>query len=612
MGKGKKSDRKQPGGKGRVLALLVLCALVFGVFVARLAYLQFYRADYYAEKVAKASATRHTVTLPAARGDITDRDGTLLAQDTTVYALRLCLPAPPGTDLEQTIQTLQELQILDPETGGKDVETQLAAFFDAVSAGELPLADELTGAQAAALYESGLPQSGAVRLVARGARSWAEGDLMPHALGFPGPITAEQWAADDDALQKAGVRMDEWIGQSGLEQVYDALLRGKSGSLTVTTGLDGAVQSEELTVSPQPGATLVLCLDAALQRVVKTALSDQMELLRTTRAAGQGKEVSAGAAVVVDVQTGGILAAVSLPGYDLNLYRTDYNELSADAAAPLMDRVSTGQYAPGSAFKPAVAAAALYDGLITPQDTVNCTGVYRYYAGYQPGCLQLGHRGLVDLATALQYSCNIYFYDVGRRLGVDAFSATAQLLGLGASTGVELPEASGRLTWTTDDNYPAGLALQAAIGQGNTAVTPLQLAAYAAALANNGTRPALHFAEKAVDADGETVWQYAPQTLSTAPGGETVFAPIREGMVLMSQTLSALRGAAVSVACKTGSPQRPETLPDGSHYTNSVLIGYTPAEAPRIAVAVVLEQGGGGANAAPILRSILDARELWM
>lgn len=611
MGKGKGAGHKKPSGKGRVLALFVLCTVVFGIFVVRLAYLQFLRADYYADKVAQASSTRHTVTLPAARGDITDRDGTLLAQDTTVYDLSLCLPAPPGTQLEQTLQTLQELQILDPETGGKDVETQLAAFFDAVSAGELPLAEGLTGAQAAALYESGLPQSGAVRLVARGSRSWADGDLLPHTLGFPGPITAEQWAADDYALQRDGVSMDAWIGQSGLELAYDELLRGKDGSMTVTTGLDGTRLEETLRTEPQPGATLVLCLDAELQQLVQTALANQMELLRTTRGEGQGREVSAGAAVVVDVQTGGILAAVSLPGYDLNRYRADYSLLSSDPAVPLMDRAATGQYAPGSAFKPAVAASALAAGLITPEDTVNCTGTYTYYAGYQPGCLQLGHRGLVNLATALQYSCNIYFYDVGRRLGVDVFSTTAQLLGLGTSTGVELPEAQGRLTWTTDENYQAGLALQAAIGQGNTAVTPLQLAAYAAALANNGARPALHFADKAVDADGKTVWQYSPQILSTAPGGEAVFNSIRQGMVLMSQTLSALRGAPVTVACKTGSPQRPETLPDGSHYTNSVLIGYAPAEAPQIAVAVVLEQGGGGANAAPVLRAILDAQELW-
>ena len=156
-------------------------------------------------------------------------------------------------------------------------------------------------------------------------------------------------------------------------------------------------------------------------------------------------------------------------------------------------------------------------------------------------------------------------------------------LGLAADTGAELPAAAGRLTWSTDENYQDGLALQAAIGQGNTAVTPLQLAAYAAALARGGERPALHFAEKAVDANGKTVWAFTPQTLDCAPGGEAVFGPIREGMTAMAQTLAALRGSPVTLACKTGSPQRPERAPGGGYYTNSVLIGYFPAEAPRYA-----------------------------
>ena len=302
-----------------------------------------------------------------------------------------------------------------------------------------------------------------------------------------------------------------------------------------------------------------------------------------------------------------MLAAASWPGYDLNTWRRDYAALAADEGAPLLDRVCAGLYAPGSAFKPAVAASALAAGLITVEDTVNCTGRYLYYSGYQPGCLQLGHSGPVNLLTALRHSCNIYFYDVGRRLGVDAFSATAQQLGLGADTGIELPAAAGRLTWTTDENYQDGLALQAAIGQGNTAVTPLQLAAYAAALANDGQRPALHFADRAVDTAGRTVWQYEPRTIAQAPGGEEVFAPIREGMIQMAQTLSALREAPVSLACKTGSPQRPERAPGGGYYTNSVLIGYFPAQAPRYAVAVVLEYGGGGANAAPVMRAVADA-----
>ena len=313
----------------------------------------------------------------------------------------------------------------------------------------------------------------------------------------------------------------------------------------------------------------------------------------------------AGAAVAVEVKTGGILAAVSLPDYDLNTYRQDYAALAGDAAAPLTDRVCRGLYAPGSAFKPAVAAAALTAG-IDPAATVNCTGTYRWFAGYQPGCLQYSHRGPVDLRTALQHSCNIYFYDVGRRLGVDTFSAMARLLGLADDSGAELPAAEGRLTWTTDDNYQKGLTLMAAIGQGNTAVTPLQLVTYAATLANSGQRPALHYARQAV-ADGTVVWKHE-ESFTTVEGGEAVFGPIRDGMTRMAQTLRVLREAPVPCAAKTGSPQLPAVMANGEHYTNSVLIGYAPAEDPEIAVAVVLEYGGGGANAAPVLRAVLD----WM
>lgn len=596
--------RRTTPSKKRLTVLLVLCGAVFVLFAVRLAWMQFVMADHYAQKVAEASQTSYSVALPAARGDIVDRNGKILARDDTVYDLNLCLPAPEGTTLQQTWQILQDYQLTD--ASGEDVETQLAAFFSAASAGELTLAEGLTGAQAAALYATGLPQSGAVRLVARGTRSWPDGTLLPHALGDTGPITAEQWEAEDYALRTAGVAMNAEIGQSGLEKVYDELLRGQDGRIRVSAGFDGT-RSETVAQSPVPGDTLVLTLDSGLQKTVQAALQDRIRTLQTTAGAGAGRECNAGAAVVVDVQTGGVLAAASWPGYDLNTWRRDYAALAADEGAPLLDRVCAGLYAPGSAFKPAVAASALAAGLITVEDTVNCTGRYLYYSGYQPGCLQLGHSGPVNLLTALRHSCNIYFYDVGRRLGVDAFSATAQQLGLAADTGIELPAAAGRLTWTTDENYQDGLALQAAIGQGNTAVTPLQLAAYAAALANDGQRPALHFADRAVDAAGRTVWQYEPRTIAQAPGGEEVFAPIREGMIQMAQTLSALREAPVSLACKTGSPQRPERAPGGGYYTNSVLIGYFPAQAPQYAVAVVLEYGGGGANAAPVMRAVADA-----
>ena len=580
----------------RVAVLMVLCGAVFAAFFARLAWMQFVRADYYADKAAEASSASYTVTQHAARGAIVDSAGVVLARDTTVYDVYLRIPAPPGTDLRETVKAIESL------TGSKDVETQLAAFFAAASAGELPVMQGVGSDVLTSFYKADLVQSGAVRAAARGVRTWQNGTLLPHALGFTGPITAEQWPT----ARRRGLAMDAVIGQSGLEAAYDDLLRGQDGRVLVNTGFDGAVRRTVPLREAAPGATLVLTVDSALQKELQNALLSQIEVLRTTKAAGAGRECRAGAAVVVDVQTGGILAAASVPGFDLNRYRADYAALSADAAAPLLDRVCQGLYAPGSAFKPAVAAAALTAG-IDPAATVNCTGRYGFYSGYQPGCLQYGHGGPVDLRTALEYSCNIFFYDVGRRLGVDVFSAMARQLGLATPTGVEITEAQGRLTWSSDENYQAGLTLMAAIGQGNTAVTPLQLAAYAATLANCGQRPALHFADRAVNAaTGETVWQYAP-TFTTVPGGEGVFGPIRDGMKRMARTTRVLREAPVVCAAKTGSPQLADTLPGGGHYVNSVLIGYAPADDPQIAMAVVLEYGGGGSNAAPILRAVLDA-----
>lgn len=580
----------------RVAVLMVLCGAVFAAFFARLAWMQFVRADYYADKAAEASSASYTVTQHAARGAIVDSAGVVLARDTTVYDVYLRIPAPPGTDLRETVKAIESL------TGSKDVETQLAAFFAAASAGELPVMQGVGSDVLTSFYKADLVQSGAVRAAARGVRTWPNGTLLPHALGFTGPITAEQWPT----ARRRGLAMDAVIGQSGLEAAYDDLLRGQDGRVLVNTGFDGAVRRTVPLREAAPGATLVLTVDSALQKELQNALLSQIEVLRTTKAAGAGRECRAGAAVVADVQTGGILAAASVPGFDLNRYRADYAALSADATAPLLDRVCQGLYAPGSAFKPAVAAAALTAG-IDPAATVNCTGRYGFYSGYQPGCLQYGHGGPVDLRTALEYSCNIFFYDVGRRLGVDVFSAMARQLGLATPTGVELTEAQGRLTWSSDENYQAGLTLMAAIGQGNTAVTPLQLAAYAATLANCGQRPALHFADRAVNAaTGETVWQYAP-TFTTVSGGEGVFGPIRDGMKRMARTTRVLREAPVACVAKTGSPQLADTLPGGGHYVNSVLIGYAPADDPQIAMAVVLEYGGGGSNAAPILRAVLDA-----
>ena len=295
----------------RVAVLMVLCGAVFAAFFARLAWMQFVRADYYADKAAEASSASYTVTQHAARGAIVDSAGVVLARDTTVYDVYLRIPAPPGTDLRETVKAIESL------TGSKDVETQLAAFFAAASAGELPVAQGVGSDVLTSFYKADLVQSGAVRAAARGVRTWPNGTLLPHALGFTGPITAEQWPT----ARRRGLAMDAVIGQSGLEAAYDDLLRGQDGRVLVNTGFDGAVRRTVPLREAAPGATLVLTVDSALQKELQNALLSQIEVLRTTKAAGAGRECRAGAAVVVDVQTGGILAAASVPGFDLNRYR---------------------------------------------------------------------------------------------------------------------------------------------------------------------------------------------------------------------------------------------------------------------------------------------------
>ncbi len=597
--------RAPDDGKLRLTVLMAVCAAAFALFAARLAWLQFARADFYAAKAASAANTGYTVPIAAARGDITDRAGILLAGDDLRYDVYLRIPAPPGQNAQATLARLQSAMqgqgwaapSQDGKNDGRDVAAHLAAFLSSGTAGECLAAQSLTPAQANALAVAGFTPAAGVRLAARGVRCWPQGSLLAQQLGTVGAITAEEWAADGGALAKAGYRLSDRCGQSGLEAAFEADLRGREGEGRVTLGRDGAGFCQTDAVLPRPGLTLRLTVDAGLQQILQAALAERLAALQAL----------GGAAVAVDTATGGILAAVSLPGYDPAGYAAGYAALAADAAAPLFDRVCRGLYAPGSAFKPAVAAAALAAGLITPATPVNCTGTYRYYADYQPRCLQAGHRGPVDLTAALAHSCNLYFYDVGRRLGVDAFAATASLLGLAAPTGAELPQAAGRLTRSSDANYTPGLALQAAIGQGNTAVTPLQLAACAAALANNGARPRLHFADALLDpATGAVVRRCLPGPAAAAPGGEAVFGPLRAGMAAMAATLPALRDAPLPAACKTGSPQRAETAPDGAPCTNAVLIGYAPVDAPQVAVAVVLEYGGGGSNAAPVFRAVVN------
>ena len=495
---------------------------------------------------------------------------------------------------------------------GIHYEMQLQAFSNV---NNFVMAENVSEATVATIKENSLSLPG-VEIVETSTRSYEQGTVLPHVLGRVGKITAEKWKVTDEngqvtyPLKEKGYNMNDIIGISGLESAYEDELRGKDGVETITRNSDGVIVNTALTTVPEPGHTVQLTIDSEFQKAVDQALAKNVEWIKNTYA--DSKQANAGAVVVIDVKTGGVLAASNYPSFDQNLYAAQYNEYSADENMPLFNRALQGLYTPGSTYKPSVAVAGLDTGLLNRNSTVNCTRVYTYYKDYRPRCAQHGHgNGPIDVINAIKWSCNIFFYDVGRRLTSDVYDAYAYKLGLGQRTGVEVSEALGHLTTKNDSNYTESLDIQAAIGQGNTAVTPIQLATYAATLANRGTRYRTHFVKAILDSNtGETLEETQPEVMDVVEDKGETFDLVREGMKGVAQTIPALAGYPYTIACKTGSPQRSEGYYVGStykHYTNAAMIAYGPAEDPEIAIGVVVEYGGAGARTGQLVADIFNA-----
>lgn len=497
--------------------------------------------------------------------------------------------------------------------GGIHYEMQLQAFSNV---NNFIMAENVSEATVATIKEHSLSLPG-VEIVETSTRSYEQSTVLPHVLGRVGKITAEKWKVTDEngqttyPLREKGYNMNDIIGISGLESAYEEELRGKDGVETITRNSDGVIVDTALTTVPEPGHTVQLTIDSRFQKAVDKALAENIDMINRVYNTGSMK-AAAGAAVVLDVKDGSVLAASNYPSFDQNLYATQYSEYSADESLPLFNRALQGLYTPGSTFKPAVAIAALDTGLINRYSTVNCTRVYTYYKDYRPKCTQHGHgNGPIDVVNAIKWSCNVFFYDVGRRLTSDVYDAYAYKLGLGQRTGVEVSEAVGHLTSKNDSNYMESLDIQAAIGQGNTVVTPVQLATYAATIANRGTRYRTHFVKAILDSNtGEVLQETQPEVMDVIEDKGETFDLIQQGMIGVSQTISALANYPYTIACKTGTPQRSEGYYSGSsyrHYTNTMMIAYGPTEDAQIAIGIVVEYGGGGARAGNLMADIFNA-----
>lgn len=453
-------------------------------------------------------------------------------------------------------------------------------------------------------------------------RQYPNGDLMPHIIGSLGYIDPEQWNEAEKVAsvdgQVAGVidgrvyRMNDRIGKSGAELTFEDYLKGTDGERTVIRDSDGTALDVVENQPVVPGKSIYLAMDSSLQKVALDSLEKQIDILQNNLAVyppGRGHEADSGAVAVVNVKTGETLVLASYPSYDLSTFQKEYSSLINDTRLPLYNR-ALAAYTPGSIFKPVVALGALTEGTMTRDMCVNCQMIYTRFPGYQPRCL--GAHGATNVVSALRWSCNVYFYDVGYHLGIENLGKYATHLGLGEATGIEIPESIGRMSsvdlkaklHTGDDaNWYPGDILQASIGQLDSQFTPLQFANYTATLANNGKRMKVSILQsvKSYTLD-ETYSIHTPQVAEQFDSPEA-FGIIHEGMVAAS-TIGTARATfgnyPIAVASKTGTP---ETI----LHPNSTFIAYAPADDPEIAVCVIIEKGWHGYTGAPVARAVFDA-----
>ena len=424
-----------------------------------------------------------------------------------------------------------------------------------------------------------------------------------HILGRISRIYAENWPEYRDK----GYSMDALVGESGVEKAFEDWLQGENGTRIITTDDKGKITGEFFKTEPKPGGTVALTLDLDLQAATEDALASTIESMIDKDSDQRG-----GAAAVVKVGSGEVLAIASYPSYDPATFAQSYNQLLADERLPMFNRAVNGTYAPGSTFKMNTAVAALESGIITPSSTIQDKGVYTFYEYPQPWCWvwPLGYtHGRVNVSDAITVSCNYFFYEVGRLTGIQTINDYAKQFGLGSSTGIEIGDSTGALASPEyaeahDLEWTDGQTLTAAIGQSYNLFTPLQLANYIATLVGNGEHYQAHLLKSVKSYDNSRLlYVYDEPPLNTVEMSESTINAITKGM--HDLTTGSLAGAfdkcVVSAGAKTGSAQV------GTEIANGVFVAYAPYENPEIAVAIVIEKGGAGAALASTAVEIINA-----
>ncbi|MCK9479337.1 MAG: penicillin-binding protein 2 [Firmicutes bacterium] len=449
-----------------------------------------------------------------------------------------------------------------------------------------------------------------VRVIAEPIREYANGDLAAHILGRAGVMYKEEY----ETLRDKGYNINDIIGKDGMEKYLEEYLRGKDGVSSVEYNISGVTSRVLESQAPIPGNYAVLTIDARLQQALEDSLSRNIRLLRQT---AKGKEAHAGAGVVIDVNTGEVLAMASYPTFDPSKFNEQWDMLSRDTDYPMWNRAIAGQYAPGSVFKILSAVAALESGVVLPEELINCEGVYKAYAssGYAPVCwiyssYGRGH-GRQNVTQALENSCNYYFYEVGRRMEIETMHRYGKEFGLGEQTKVELTGeekgifASREYRKKINSMWYPGDTLQAAIGQSDHMFTPIQLANFIATIANGGKRHKVHLVKSVKTyGDGDVLFENKPELINDINISYANYKAVLSGMKKVSETgtaSSAFINFKIPIGSKTGSA----SVPNGAD--NGLFVAFAPFDDPQIALAIVVEHAGGGGAVAPIARDVIEA-----
>lgn len=436
--------------------------------------------------------------------------------------------------------------------------------------------------------------------------------LAAHILGTVGAIWQEEWRSDESTgyvgYADKGYNMNDLVGKDGVEKAFEEYLHGKDGKRLITTDENGKITGELYTREPQPGGTVALTIDIDLQQVVEDTLASTIQGMIDKDSNERG-----GAAVVIEVGTGEVLAMASYPTYDLETFNQDYEELVKDERLPMFNRATQGVYAPGSTFKLCTSVAALEEGIITPSTIIEDKGIYTYYVDPQPMCWiwRQAHttHGRINVSQAIVDSCNYFYYEVGRLTGIKKLDEYATAFGLGQSTGIEIGDVSGVLAspeWAEshDREWTDGQTITAAIGQSYNLFTPLQLANYVATLVSGGEHYEAHLLKNVKSYDNSRIIDvYNKGPLNDLNISDSTMAAVTKGMhdLTYDSLRSAFSRCVVEAGAKTGSAQV------GTDIANGTFVAYAPYDDPEIAIAIVVEKGGSGSLLANAAVDIINA-----